>query len=72
MSDIAIASFIVSIFVALVIFVLSGFRVAQEYQRGVVFRLGRYKATKGPGLYWNIRHGSPAPMKGPKTPLQIG
>ncbi len=33
---------------------LSGVRVAQEYQRGVVFRLGRFTATRGPGLYWII------------------
>lgn len=31
---------------------LSGFRIAQEYQRGVVFRLGHYTALRGPGLYW--------------------
>jgi regulator of protease activity HflC (stomatin/prohibitin superfamily) len=31
-----------------------GFRIAQEYERGVVFRMGRYKSTKGPGLYWII------------------
>jgi regulator of protease activity HflC (stomatin/prohibitin superfamily) len=37
-----------------VFFVIAGFRVAQEYERSVVFRLGRYKALKGPGLYWNI------------------
>lgn len=28
-----------------------GVRIAQEYERGVVFRLGRYHKTKGPGLY---------------------
>jgi regulator of protease activity HflC (stomatin/prohibitin superfamily) len=33
---------------------LSGLRVAQEYQRGVVFRLGRYTGLRGPGLYWII------------------
>src|SRR5258708_1006549 len=33
---------------------LSGLRVAQEYQRGVVFRLGRFVGTRGPGLYWII------------------
>jgi len=33
---------------------LSGFRIAQEYQRAVVFRLGRFQAIKGPGLYWII------------------
>ncbi|HKE96826.1 MAG TPA: slipin family protein [Povalibacter sp.] len=33
---------------------LSGLRIAQEYQRGVVFRLGRYRGLRGPGLYWII------------------
>jgi regulator of protease activity HflC (stomatin/prohibitin superfamily) len=41
------------IVVAVVIVIaLSGLRVAQEYQRGVVFRLGRYVGLRGPGLYW--------------------
>ena len=39
--------------IALVVF-LSGLRIAQEYQRGVVFRLGRYTGLRGPGLYWII------------------
>lgn len=33
---------------------LSGFRIAQEYQRSIVFRLGRFQSIKGPGLYWII------------------
>ena len=37
-----------------VIILLSGLRIAQEYQRGVVFRLGRYMGLRGPGLYWII------------------
>lgn len=37
-----------------VIILLSGLRIAQEYQRGVVFRLGRYTGLRGPGLYWII------------------
>jgi len=40
--------------IALVVLGLSGFRIAQEYERGVVFRLGRYRAVRGPGLYWII------------------
>lgn len=36
------------------VFALSGLRIADQYVRGVVFRLGRYKTTKGPGLYWII------------------
>lgn len=31
---------------------LSGLRIAQEYERGVVFRLGRFTGLRGPGLYW--------------------
>jgi len=38
----------------LILLALSGLRVAQEYQRGVVFRLGRYVGLRGPGLYWII------------------
>ena len=33
---------------------LASLRIAQEYQRAIVFRLGRYTGTRGPGLYWLI------------------
>src|SRR5664279_2729276 len=36
------------------VLVISGLRIAQEYQRGVIFRLGRYTGLRGPGLYWII------------------
>jgi regulator of protease activity HflC (stomatin/prohibitin superfamily) len=39
---------------ALLALILSGIRVAQEYERAVVFRLGRYHSVRGPGLYYNI------------------
>jgi regulator of protease activity HflC (stomatin/prohibitin superfamily) len=43
------------VFVLAVVAVLfSGLRIAQEYQRGVVFLLGRYRGLRGPGLYWII------------------
>ena len=38
----------------LILILLSGIRIAQEYERGVVFRLGRYVALRGPGIYWII------------------
>jgi regulator of protease activity HflC (stomatin/prohibitin superfamily) len=38
----------------LVFFFLIGLRIAQEYERAIVFRLGRFHRIKGPGLYWNI------------------
>ena len=44
----------VFLIVAIIIILLSGLRIAQEYQRGVVFRLGRYTSLRGPGLYWII------------------
>ena len=40
--------------VIVVVVLLTGLRIAQEYQRGVVFRLGRYVGLRGPGLYWII------------------
>ena len=39
---------------AVVAILLSGLRIAKEYERAVVFRLGRLKGTRGPGLYWLI------------------
>jgi regulator of protease activity HflC (stomatin/prohibitin superfamily) len=41
---------LIPIFIVLVLIVM-GVRIAQEYQRAVVFRLGRYHTTKGPGIY---------------------
>jgi regulator of protease activity HflC (stomatin/prohibitin superfamily) len=38
----------------IILIALSGLRVAQEYERGVIFRLGRFKGLRGPGLYWII------------------
>ncbi len=42
------------ILAVIIIIGLSGLRVAQEYQRGVVFRLGRFVGLRGPGLYWIV------------------
>jgi regulator of protease activity HflC (stomatin/prohibitin superfamily) len=30
----------------------SGMKIDREYERGVIFRLGRLRGVKGPGLYW--------------------
>lgn len=37
-----------------IVIALSGIRIAQEYQRAVIFRLGRFSGIKGPGLYYLI------------------
>ncbi len=36
----------------LLIFIWSGLRVVQQYERGVIFVLGRLVGAKGPGLFW--------------------
>jgi regulator of protease activity HflC (stomatin/prohibitin superfamily) len=36
---------------------ISGLRVAYQFQRAVVFRLGKLHSIKGPGLYWLIPFG---------------
>jgi len=41
-------------FILVLIIILLGLRIAQEYERAIVFRLGRFQAVKGPGLYWII------------------
>jgi regulator of protease activity HflC (stomatin/prohibitin superfamily) len=41
----------VTVVVALVVMVLT-LRIATQYQRAVIFRLGKYSRTAGPGLYF--------------------
>jgi regulator of protease activity HflC (stomatin/prohibitin superfamily) len=43
---------ILAVIVAIIAF--SSARIANEYQRAVVFRLGRFVGTRGPGLYFLI------------------
>ena len=40
--------------IALLVLSLKSFGINQEYQRGVLFRLGRLAPTKGPGWFWLI------------------
>jgi regulator of protease activity HflC (stomatin/prohibitin superfamily) len=40
--------------VGLIALILSGIRIAQEYERAIVFRLGRFHSIRGPGLYYNL------------------
>ncbi len=42
--------FYILLIVFLVMFLSSAIRVLREYERGVIFRLGRVIATKGPGI----------------------
>lgn len=45
----------IEVYIATVIvFLLTGLRIANQYERGVIFRLGKYVGTRGPGLYFMI------------------
>jgi len=40
--------------VIIILFLLSGIRIVREYERGVIFRLGRLVGARGPGLFYII------------------
>ena len=44
--------FIAIVIIILAMIMLSGLRVVQQYERGVLFVLGRSQGAKGPGLFW--------------------
>src|ERR1700731_3313680 len=46
------SSIMILLLVGLFAIFVSGLRIAREYQRAVVFRLGRYNSLRGPGLFW--------------------
>ena len=49
---------VVAITVIVVIFVLpQAVRILREYERGVIFRLGKLQGAKGPGLIFLRRRG---------------
>ncbi|MGA7595571.1 MAG: slipin family protein [Gallionella sp.] len=43
-------SFVSVLFVAIVLLAFASFRIFREYERGVIFTLGRFWKVKGPGL----------------------
>jgi regulator of protease activity HflC (stomatin/prohibitin superfamily) len=45
---------LIPLLIVLLVLMLKSFGINQEYQRGVLFRLGRLGQTKGPGWYWLI------------------
>jgi regulator of protease activity HflC (stomatin/prohibitin superfamily) len=55
--DFGAVAIVVVILVIALIAVFSSLRIANEYERGVVFRLGRLIALKGPGLFFIIPFG---------------
>lgn len=45
---------VVTVFIVLIIFVVSGVKILKEYERAVIFRLGRLVAARGPGIIYVI------------------
>jgi len=44
---------VIGVIVLILVFVaLSGIRIVQQYERGVIFILGSLKGAKGPGVFW--------------------
>jgi regulator of protease activity HflC (stomatin/prohibitin superfamily) len=41
-------------FILIFLLVITSIRIANQYERAVVFRLGKYTRTAGPGLYFKI------------------
>jgi regulator of protease activity HflC (stomatin/prohibitin superfamily) len=52
MGDVLI--FLVPAIILLIILVTAAIKVVQEYERGVIFRLGRLQGAKGPGIFFII------------------
>ena len=46
--------FILILFIPLVVLLLMGLKVIDQYERGVVLTLGKYSGTREPGLTWVI------------------
>lgn len=42
----------IPLLIIVILFVLSGLRVVNQYERGVVLTLGKYSSTRTPGLTW--------------------
>jgi regulator of protease activity HflC (stomatin/prohibitin superfamily) len=63
----ALAGIVFIVVALVVIFLASSIKIVQEYERGVIFRLGRCVGAKGPGLFFII----PIIDKIIKTNLQI-
>ena len=46
-----VGALFVFLLVVLIFIILPGLRTVRQYERGIVFRLGKYRNTLGPGLH---------------------
>src|SRR4028118_34315 len=44
----------ITVLVIIFYLIFAGLKLDREYQRGVIFRLGRLQGVRGPGMYWVI------------------
>ena len=54
MKELFMTAFLFPLAFILVIVIIAGFRILMQYEKGVVFTLGRYTSTRDPGLTWII------------------
>lgn len=45
---------LLGIAIIVILFIISGIRIVKEYERGVIFRLGRLVGARGPGIFYVI------------------
>ena len=50
----AIGGIAIAVFVVIVWLMIAGLRIVQEYEKAVIFRLGRCVGAKGPGLFFIV------------------
>ena len=46
--------FVTFLFIFIILMLLSGIKLLYQYERGVVFTLGKYNGVKEPGLRWIV------------------
>ncbi|MCB1839982.1 MAG: slipin family protein, partial [Alphaproteobacteria bacterium] len=44
------ATFFAPLLVVIIILLIASIRIVQEYERGVIYTLGRFTSTRGPGV----------------------
>ena len=49
-----VSEILIGLVVVVLLFILSGLKIVKEYERGVIFRLGRLVGARGPGLFFVI------------------
>jgi len=45
---------LIGLAIVILLFIISGLKIVKEYERGVIFRLGRLVGARGPGLFFVI------------------